>query len=144
LAKESPFVISRPVTQYTLHCGCIVAKELNYCLITSEPRLHVSVCLSSSYHTIKMKNKQTPCLSIRKQTILFPTNKAEVLGLIPGARRFFWELLGLELGPLSLVRTNEVLLEREKSDSGLENQDQQTWETSALTTPHPSIRKRWH
>jgi hypothetical protein len=35
----------------------------------------------------------------------------------------FWEVVGLERGPLSLVRINEELLERKSSGSGLENQD---------------------
>jgi hypothetical protein len=39
------------------------------------------------------------------------------------SRRYqiFWEVVGLELGPLSLVSTNEELLERNSSCSGLEN-----------------------
>jgi hypothetical protein len=35
----------------------------------------------------------------------------EVPGSIPGATRFFWEVVGLERGPLSLVRIIEELLE---------------------------------
>jgi hypothetical protein len=37
--------------------------------------------------------------------------------------QMFWEVLGLERGPLSLVSTTEELLERNSSGSGLENQD---------------------
>jgi hypothetical protein len=39
------------------------------------------------------------------------------------SRRFqiFWEAAGLELGPLSLVRTTEELIEGKSSGSGLEN-----------------------
>jgi hypothetical protein len=39
------------------------------------------------------------------------------------SRRYqiFWEVLGLERGPLSLVSTIEELLGRNSSDSGLEN-----------------------
>jgi hypothetical protein len=37
-----------------------------------------------------------------------------------GATRFFWEVVGLERGPLSLVSTTEELLERKSSGSGLE------------------------
>jgi hypothetical protein len=33
-------------------------------------------------------------------------------GSIPGATRFFWEVVGLERGPLSLVSTTEELLDR--------------------------------
>jgi hypothetical protein len=41
------------------------------------------------------------------------------------SRRFqiFWETVGLERGPLSLVRTTEELLGRKSSGSGLENRD---------------------
>jgi hypothetical protein len=34
-----------------------------------------------------------------------------------------WEAVGLERGPLSLVRTTEELLGRKSSGSGLENRD---------------------
>jgi hypothetical protein len=40
-------------------------------------------------------------------------------GSIPGATRFFLEVMGLELGPLSLVSTIVELLERKSSGSGL-------------------------
>jgi hypothetical protein len=41
------------------------------------------------------------------------------------SRRYqiFWEVVGLERGPLSLVSTNEELLERKSSGSGLESQE---------------------
>jgi hypothetical protein len=35
--------------------------------------------------------------------------------------------VGLELGPLSLVRINAQLLEKENKDSGVENGDQRPW-----------------
>jgi hypothetical protein len=37
--------------------------------------------------------------------------------------QIFWEVVGLELGPLSLVRIIEELLEWKSSGSGLENRD---------------------
>jgi hypothetical protein len=42
-----------------------------------------------------------------------------------GFRRYrsFWEVVGLERGPLSLVSTTEELLGRKNSGSGLENRD---------------------
>jgi hypothetical protein len=41
---------------------------------------------------------------------------------IPGRRyQIFLEVVGLERGPLSLVSTTEMLLERKSSGSGLEN-----------------------
>jgi hypothetical protein len=41
------------------------------------------------------------------------------------SRRYqiFWEVVGLELGPFSLARTIEELLERKGSGSGLENRE---------------------
>jgi hypothetical protein len=41
------------------------------------------------------------------------------------SRRYqiFWEVVGLERGPLSLVRIIEELLEQKSSGSGLENWD---------------------
>jgi hypothetical protein len=47
----------------------------------------------------------------------------EVPGSIPGSATFFLEVVGLERGPLSLVRIIEELLERRSGGSGLENRD---------------------
>jgi hypothetical protein len=44
-------------------------------------------------------------------------------GSIPGAIKFFWEVVGLGRGSLSLVSTNEELLERKSSGTGLENRE---------------------
>jgi hypothetical protein len=44
-------------------------------------------------------------------------------GSIPGTAVFFWEVVGLERGPLSLVITIEELLERNSTGSGLENRE---------------------
>jgi hypothetical protein len=56
----------------------------------------------------------------------------------------FWEVVGLERGPLSLVITIEELLEIKSSVSGLENLDYGRRGSAALTTRHSSIRKIWH
>jgi hypothetical protein len=68
-------------------------------------------------------------------------------GSIPGATRFFGEVVGLERGPLSLVSTIEELLGRKGSVSGLESReygrrDPSRWprgtlypQKLALTTP---------
>jgi hypothetical protein len=37
--------------------------------------------------------------------------------------QIFWEVVGLERGPLSLVNTTEELLGRKRSGSGLENRE---------------------
>jgi hypothetical protein len=61
------------------------------------------------------------------------------------SRRYqiFWEVVGLERGPLSLVSTTEELLGRKSSGSGLESQN------TAVRIRHadyvaPSIRNNWH
>jgi hypothetical protein len=58
--------------------------------------------------------------------------------------QIFWEVVGLERGPLSLVSTTEELLGRKSSGTGLENRDCGCREFAALTTRHPSIRKSCH
>jgi hypothetical protein len=58
--------------------------------------------------------------------------------------KIFWEVVGLEQGPLSLVSTIEVLLGRESRSSGPENRDYGHRGSAALTTWHPSIRQSWH
>jgi hypothetical protein len=62
------------------------------------------------------------------------------------SRRYqiFWEVLGKERSPLSLVSTTEELLGRNSSGSGLENRDYGRRGSVTLTTRHPSIRKSWH
>jgi hypothetical protein len=53
----------------------------------------------------------------------FLATDPEVPGSLPGATRFSdWEVVGLERGPLSLVRIIEELFQG-NSDSGLENQN---------------------
>jgi hypothetical protein len=37
--------------------------------------------------------------------------------------QIFWEVVGLEQGPLSLVNTIEELLERKSTGSGVENRE---------------------
>jgi hypothetical protein len=50
--------------------------------------------------------------------------------------------VGLERGPPSLVSTIEELLERKCTGSSLENRDYGRRGSAALTTRHPSIRKK--
>jgi hypothetical protein len=55
---------------------------------------------------------------------------------------FFWEAVGLERGPLSLVSTVEELLGRKSSGSGLENRE---YGVGIRHADHvaPSIRRSW-
>jgi hypothetical protein len=55
--------------------------------------------------------------------------------------RCFWEVVGLERGPLSLVSTTEELLGRKSRGSGLENRDYGRRGSTALTTRHPLSAK---
>jgi hypothetical protein len=57
--------------------------------------------------------------------------------------QIFWQVVGLEQGPLSLVTTTEIL-ERKSGGSDLENRDYDHRGSAALTTRHPSIHKSWH
>jgi hypothetical protein len=54
--------------------------------------------------------------------------------------QIFWEVVGLERGPLSLVSTTEELLERKSSGSGLENREYGRKDVT-LTTWHPLSAK---
>jgi hypothetical protein len=58
--------------------------------------------------------------------------------------QIFWEVVGLEWGPLSLVSTTEELLGRNSSGSSLENRDYSHRGSTVLTMGHPSICKSWH
>jgi hypothetical protein len=59
------------------------------------------------------------------------------------SRRYqiFWEVVGLERGPLSLVITIEELLERKSRGSGLKSREYGLRGSAAHTTQHPSIRE---
>jgi hypothetical protein len=54
---------------------------------------------------------------------------------------FFWEVMGLERGPLSLVSTIEELLGRNSKGSGLENREYGRRDPSRWPRDNPSPRK---
>jgi hypothetical protein len=60
------------------------------------------------------------------------------------SRRYqiFWEVMGLDRGPLSLVSATEKLLGRKSSCSGLENREYGRWVVHADHVA-PSIRNSW-
>jgi hypothetical protein len=53
--------------------------------------------------------------------------------------QIFWEVVGLERGPLSLVSTVGELLGRKRNGSGLENRDHGCRGSAALTTRYSSL-----
>jgi hypothetical protein len=55
--------------------------------------------------------------------VIVPGYRSRGTGSIPGATRFFWEVVCLERGPLSIVSTIEELLWRKSSGSGLEDRE---------------------
>jgi hypothetical protein len=58
--------------------------------------------------------------------------------------QIFWEVVGLERGPLSLVSTIEKLLEIKNSGSGLERREYGCRDLWRWPHGTPSIRKSWH
>jgi hypothetical protein len=62
-----------------------------------------------------MQYSDRPCGLV----VRVPVYRSRVPGSIPGAARFFLEVVGLERGPLSLVSTIEELLGRKSSGSCL-------------------------
>jgi hypothetical protein len=54
--------------------------------------------------------------------------------------QIFYEIVGLEWDPLSLVSTIEKLLERKSSGSWSRKSELHPWGSAPLTTRHPSIR----
>jgi hypothetical protein len=55
--------------------------------------------------------------------------------------QIFWEVVGMERDPLSLLSTIEELLERKSSGSGLENRDYGRKGSTALTKRQPLSAK---
>jgi hypothetical protein len=66
----------------------------------------------------------------------------EIPGSILGATRFFWEVVDLERGPLSLVRITEQLLQWKSSGSGSRELRLTAVGISCADHATPSIRKK--
>jgi hypothetical protein len=58
--------------------------------------------------------------------------------------QIFWQVVGLERGPLSLVSTIEELLERKSSGSGLENREYGRRDPSRWPSQTLYSQKSWH
>jgi hypothetical protein len=52
-----------------------------------------------------------------------PSYRTRAPGLFPRHYQIFWEVVGMERGPLRLLSTIEEILGRKSSGSGLENRD---------------------
>jgi hypothetical protein len=66
-----------------------------------------------------------------------PCYRSRGPGFDPRRYHIFWEAVGLERGPLSLVSSLEKLLRRKSSGSGLENREYCRGRSAALSTRHP-------
>jgi hypothetical protein len=67
-----------------------------------------------------------------------------VLGSISGDTKFLRVAMGLERGPVSLVRTNEELLERKVAAPVYKTEINGHGCSAALTTRLPTVHKSWH
>jgi hypothetical protein len=75
------------------------------------------------------------------QVVRVPGYRSRGPGFDSWRYQIFWEVVGLERDPLSLVSTTEKLLERKRSGSDLENLDYGRRGSAALTTRHPLHQK---
>jgi hypothetical protein len=74
------------------------------------------------------------CVSISSDHVRVPDYRTRGPRFDSLGYQTFWEVLGLEQGPLSLVRTTEELLEWKSGGSGSRKPRLQPWGSIALTT----------
>jgi hypothetical protein len=116
----------------------INGKFLEGCDLSKFSVQHIALRFCTIGSVIPPKRNYPEMAVIRKKNKLMSVlRKHRLCGLVvigsgyrsrgPGfdSRRYqiFWEVVGLERGPLSLVRTTEELLEWKSSSSGLENRN---------------------
>jgi hypothetical protein len=87
-------------------------------------------CTGGAHTGWNYPDSETLCFLLTASVIRVPGYKYGGLGFDSRHYQIFWEVVGLERGPLSLVSTIEELLGRNRKYT--------------LTTWHPSIRKSWH
>jgi hypothetical protein len=95
-----------------------------------------------SYRDVRHAQKGSIYILILKLNIyIFLATEPEVRVRFPALPDFFWEVMGLERGPLSLVMIIEELFQG-NSGSGLENRYKRPWGFVALTTKVDFADKR--
>jgi hypothetical protein len=75
------------------------------------------------------------------QVVRIPGHRSRGSGFDSQHCLIFWEVMGLERGPLSLVSKADELLGRKSSSSGLEIREHSHRESVTLTTRHPLSAK---
>jgi hypothetical protein len=112
------------------HLHVNLSNAFNICLIRSQYGTwlyiwNITIMLLRNWNCMKLGRLQIYLLSweplwSRGQSSWLQIQRSEF-----DSRRYqiFWEVVGLEWGPLSLVSTIEELLERKNSGSGVENRE---------------------
>jgi hypothetical protein len=90
--------------------------------------------------SINVRKSNSPCGLV----VRVPGYRSSGPGFDSRRYQIFWQVVGLEQGPLSLVSATEELLERKSRGSGQGNRDYGRRWSVALTARNLSIRKSWH
>jgi hypothetical protein len=168
-----PHTTLAPIHKYnvheTTHSLILNSEDFNVSVLNSSPCLVLKFILSLTRNLMRLKwfiyfEKSDDLLKSKNglvqyyhnkliltllsilfycQVIEFLTTDLEDPGSIPGYK-MFWEVVGLERGPLSLVRIIEELLVWKSSGSGQENRINDRGGSVALTTQHPLSAKFAH
>jgi hypothetical protein len=81
---------------------------------------------------------------LRGLAVRVPGYRSRGPGFDSWLHQIFWEVMGLERGPLNLVRITEELLEQKSSGSGLENRRLTAVGIRCADHVTPSTLKSWH
>jgi hypothetical protein len=141
----------RTGTILIMDCSMRLEANIRHCMklvLWTAPSPHFNICrnmkkvvLSSRPYFTRKNRLVGPPVWFRGQSSWLQIQRS---GFVSRRYQIFWEVVGLERGPLSLVSKTLELLERKSSGSGLENRDYGRRGSSALTKRHSSIRESWH